>query len=61
MYSAGGLGVIAVALLFSVGVYILLIYLGVTILFLLIKFIIKRIKRISKKNHKSKSPDEICL
>ena len=43
MYSAQGLGVIAVAMLFAVGVYIFFIYLGITIFFLLIKWIIKKL------------------
>ncbi len=50
MYSAQGLGVIAVAVLFAIGVYIFFIYLGITILFLLIRWIIKIIK--NKKRRK---------
>ncbi len=51
MYSTSGLGVIAVALLVAAGVYALFIYAGITILFLLIKFIIKLIgkRKIRKK------------
>jgi hypothetical protein len=45
MYSASGLGVIAVALLFSVGIYSLFIYIGITLLFLIIKWLIKKIRK----------------
>jgi len=45
MYSARGFGVIGLALLFAAGVYALLIYAGITILFLLTKWIIKKIRK----------------
>ncbi len=48
MYSANGLGVIAVALLVAAGVYAFLIYAGITVLYLLIRWIIRIIKRKEK-------------
>ena len=45
MYSVRGFGVIGLALLFAAGIYTLLIYAGITILFLLIKWLIKKFKK----------------
>jgi len=49
MYSASGFGVIGLVLLFATGIYALLIYTGITLLFLLIKWIIKRIRKRKKR------------
>ncbi len=57
MYSGVGLGVIAVALLFAVGVYILFIYIVITLLFLLIKWIIKKFRK--KSSHEQKFSGKI--
>ena len=45
MQTASGLGVIGVALLFAAGLYTLVIFIAITLLFLLIKWIIKRINK----------------
>lgn len=58
MSSPTGLGVIAGIILFTIGIYAIFIYAGITLLFLLIKFIVKRIIR---KNYKSKSFNKTCL
>ncbi|MCK5043870.1 hypothetical protein KAR52_02625 [Candidatus Pacearchaeota archaeon] len=49
MYSINTLGIIAVAVLFGIGLYLLLIFIFLTILFLLVKWAIKQIKH---KKHK---------
>lgn len=50
MYSINTLGVIAVAMLFGIGLYLILIFIFLTILFLLVKWIIKKIKYNSKRH-----------
>jgi len=45
MYTINTLGVIAVALLFATGIYMLIIFVGITLLFLLIKWIVKKWKK----------------
>ena len=47
-------GVLALTILFASGIYMLAIFIAITILFLLIKFIIKLIKRIITKKGKKK-------
>lgn len=42
MYTIKTLGVIATALLFAVGIYYLIIFISITLLFLLIKWIVKK-------------------
>lgn len=49
MNSQTGLGIIGWVILFTIGLYLLILYAGVTILILLIKFIIKIIKKFRKK------------
>ena len=41
MNSQTGLGIIGLVILFTIGIYLLILYAGVTLLFLLIRFIIK--------------------
>ncbi len=48
MYSGIGLGVIAIALLFAVGLYIFFIYIGITFIFLLVRWIIKTVRKRKK-------------
>jgi len=48
MNSGTGLGIIAWVILFTVGVYIFFIYIGLTFLFLLIKWIIKKFRKKRK-------------
>jgi len=45
MQTINTLGVIGVALLFATGIYMLIIFIGITLLFLLIKWIIKKIRK----------------
>jgi predicted membrane protein len=49
MNSQTGLGIIAWVILFTIGIYLLALYAGATLLILLIKLIIKIIKRARKK------------
>lgn len=49
MQTAGGLGVIAVALLFAVGIYAIGFFIIITLLFLLIKWVIKKFRRANGK------------
>ena len=48
MITINTLGVLALAALFASGIYLLAIYLGLTIIFLLIKWLIKKIKHERK-------------
>lgn len=45
MYTIQDLGVIAIAVLFASGIYLIMIYLAITLLFLLIKWVIKKIRK----------------
>lgn len=45
MQASNTLGVIGAALLFAVGIYLLIIFVGITLLFLLIKWIVKKWKK----------------
>jgi len=49
MNSPTGLGIIGWVILFTIGIYLLFLYTGITLLILLIKFIIKRLKKFRKK------------
>ncbi|MBA7658379.1 hypothetical protein ES703_66330 [subsurface metagenome] len=45
MHTIGGLGVLAGALLFAAGIYMLMIYFIITFLFILIRWIIKKLRK----------------
>jgi hypothetical protein len=45
MQASNTLGVIGAALLFAVGIYFLVIFVGITLLFLLIKWLVKKWKK----------------
>mgnify|MGYP001592159811 CR=1 FL=1 len=45
MNSANGLGIIALVISFTLGFYTLILYVGITLLFLFVKWIIKKIKK----------------
>lgn len=49
IHSVNNLGVIVWVVLFTIGLYSLFIYSGITILFLLIKWIIKKIIKVKDK------------
>lgn len=49
MQTAGGLGVITVTLLFAVGIYAIGFFIIITLLFLLIKWVIKKFRRANGK------------
>jgi hypothetical protein len=52
MNSISGFGVIIVTILFAVGIYSLIIFVIITVLFLLIKWIVKKVKCKKKKSSK---------
>lgn len=49
MNSTTGMGIIGWVIMFTLGIYLLFLYIGITLLILLIKFIIKMIRRRKRK------------
>lgn len=54
MNSPTGLGIIVWVILFTIGIYSFFFYVGVTLLFLLIKWVVKKIRKKKIKSHEDK-------